>query len=397
MTFRLHHNILSFHDDDRSWRVLDISIAMTYAMISTFGKTHHGLAAAAAILRGAHSVYPLTELERKHLRLLIACRLATSCTFGAFSFQQNPENAYLLLHAQPAWDAMELLWGGGCDAASIQRLFDVACQIPTQTNKSHGGEEGEEKASTSVDCSDICIPDPSVKDLLKEAREAYHSPASTDANKRAREEGGGATASTPTTPTRTTITFVTGNKKKLEEVKQIIHEGNSSELPFELTNQNIDLPELQGEDPVEIAIEKCRLACEKVCGPVITEDTSLCFNALHGLPGPYIKWFLDKCGHEGLNNMISSSEDKSAYAQTIFAFCPKPGAPVQTFDGRTAGTIVPARGPPDFGWDPIFQPDESNGLTYAEMAKESKNAISHRGRSLRLLKEYLIKNADALA
>lgn len=44
------------------------------------------------------------------------------------------------------------------------------------------------------------------------------------------------------------------------------------------------MPELQG-DPVEIATEKCRLAAEKVKGAVFTEDTSLCFNALNGLPG----------------------------------------------------------------------------------------------------------------
>uniref|UniRef100_A0A061R890 Ham1 family non-canonical purine ntp pyrophosphatase n=1 Tax=Tetraselmis sp. GSL018 TaxID=582737 RepID=A0A061R890_9CHLO len=36
----------------------------------------------------------------------------------------------------------------------------------------------------------------------------------------------------------------------------------------------------------------------------MTEDTSLCFNALGGLPGPYIKWFLEKCGHDGLNRML---------------------------------------------------------------------------------------------
>jgi Ham1 family len=44
------------------------------------------------------------------------------------------------------------------------------------------------------------------------------------------------------------------------------------------------LPELQG-DAIEIAKEKCRLASKQVNGPVFTEDTSLCFNALNGLPG----------------------------------------------------------------------------------------------------------------
>ena len=43
-------------------------------------------------------------------------------------------------------------------------------------------------------------------------------------------------------------------------------------------------------------------------GPVMVEDTSLCFNALGGLPGVYIKWFLEKTGHEGLNNLLAAYE-----------------------------------------------------------------------------------------
>ena len=43
-------------------------------------------------------------------------------------------------------------------------------------------------------------------------------------------------------------------------------------------------------------------------GPTLVEDTSLCYNALKGLPGPYCKWFLDKLGHEGLNKMLAGYE-----------------------------------------------------------------------------------------
>jgi len=81
------------------------------------------------------------------------------------------------------------------------------------------------------------------------------------------------------------ITFVTGNKNKLEEVKQILSSHGEASTPFEITNKKIDLPELQGRDPVKIAKEKCRLAAKNINGAVFTEDTSLCFNALNGLPG----------------------------------------------------------------------------------------------------------------
>ncbi len=183
--------------------------------------------------------------------------------------------------------------------------------------------------------------------------------------------------------TRRTLTFVTGNAKKLEEVIAIL----GSTFPHNLAPQKIDLPELQGE-PEEVAREKCKLAATRVQGPVLTEDTSLCFNALGGLPGVYIKWFLEKTGHEGLNNLLASYDDKSAYAQCIIAFSEGPGAEPTLFVGRTAGTIVPARGPKDFGWDPVFQPTEGGGHTYAEMDKGLKNAISHRARSLALLRAH---------
>lgn len=199
----------------------------------------------------------------------------------------------------------------------------------------------------------------------------------------------------PTAQASMAITFVTGNAKKLEEVKAILSTG-TQKLSFELTNQKIDLPELQGE-PGDIASEKCRLAAERVGGPVMCEDTCLCFNALGGLPGPYIKWFLDKTGHAGLNNLLEAYPDKSAYAQCLFALSAGPGCAVRIFDGRTAGNIVPARGPLDFGWDPVFEPEEGEGQTYAEMTKEAKNGISHRYRALAQLRTWLVDNADTFA
>ena len=52
------------------------------------------------------------------------------------------------------------------------------------------------------------------------------------------------------------------------------------------------------------------------------EDTCLCFEAYHGLPGAYIKWFLAKVGLEGLNKMLAAYDDKRAYALCSFAFTP---------------------------------------------------------------------------
>lgn len=67
---------------------------------------------------------------------------------------------------------------------------------------------------------------------------------------------------------------------------------------FQIINNDVDLPEYQG-DPDEVARAKSDLAAKEIKGPLITEDTCLCFNALGGMPGPYIKWFLQKIGPEG--------------------------------------------------------------------------------------------------
>ncbi|TXG72513.1 hypothetical protein EZV62_001092 [Acer yangbiense] len=162
------------------------------------------------------------------------------------------------------------------------------------------------------------------------------------------------------------VTFVTGNAKKLEEVKAIL--GQS--VPFQ--SLKLDLPELQGE-PEDISKEKARLAALQVNGPVLVEDTCLCFNALKGLPG--------------LNNLLMAYEDKSAYALCAFAFSLGPDSEPITFLGKTPGKIVPPRGPNDFGWDPIFQPDGYE-QTYAEMPKEEKNKISHRSKALAMVKSH---------
>eukprot|EP00300_Choanocystis_sp_HF-7_P028642 c34455_g1_i1.p1 GENE.c34455_g1_i1~~c34455_g1_i1.p1 ORF type:complete len:203 (-),score=39.43 c34455_g1_i1:26-607(-) len=184
-----------------------------------------------------------------------------------------------------------------------------------------------------------------------------------------------------------TLTFVTGNANKLRETAALLGD------VFALTSAKVDLDELQGE-PADVAVSKCRAAALVVQGPVICEDTSLSFNALHGLPGVYIKWFLDKLGHEGLNNMLAAYDDKSANARCIFTYCEGPGGEVKLFEGICPGRIVPARGPPDFGWDPVFLPDGFD-QTFAEMDKATKASISHRGRALEKLKAYLLTTPHA--
>ncbi|KAJ0381713.1 hypothetical protein COL26b_000391 [Colletotrichum chrysophilum] len=77
------------------------------------------------------------------------------------------------------------------------------------------------------------------------------------------------------------VNFITGNANKLREVKAIL------EPAIVVQSQAIDLDEVQGTVE-EVTIAKCRKAADTVQGPVLVEDTCLCFKALNDLPGPYM-------------------------------------------------------------------------------------------------------------
>ena len=65
---------------------------------------------------------------------------------------------------------------------------------------------------------------------------------------------------------------------------------------------------------------KCQAAFQLIQKPCVVEDTCLCFNAMKGLPGPYIKWFLQSIGPEGLHKMLAGFDDHSAYAMATLAY-----------------------------------------------------------------------------
>ncbi|KAJ2339082.1 nucleoside triphosphate pyrophosphohydrolase ham1, partial [Coemansia sp. RSA 2671] len=103
------------------------------------------------------------------------------------------------------------------------------------------------------------------------------------------------------------LTFVTGNVNKLREMQELLHG------IVDLHNTPVDLEEIQGSTQ-EVAIAKCRQAAAIIGGPVITEDVGLGFNAMNGLPGAYIKWFLKELKPAGLHKMLAGFEDKSGFA-----------------------------------------------------------------------------------
>ncbi len=192
-------------------------------------------------------------------------------------------------------------------------------------------------------------------------------------------------------PKKKIINFLSSNTHKYEELTQIF----KKEFPdIEIRQVKIDLPELQGY-PEEIVKDKLKYALNtKAKGnPILVEDTSLCFNSYGGLPGAYIKYFLNNIKPQGLYKMICAFDDHSAYAQSIFGLQKnKKGGPI-LFIGKTEGEIVEPRGSFDFGWDPCFLP-KGFDKTYGEMSKDEKNEISHRGKSVNAMIKFFKENPD---
>ncbi|KAB8078732.1 non-canonical purine NTP pyrophosphatase, rdgB/HAM1 family [Aspergillus leporis] len=178
--------------------------------------------------------------------------------------------------------------------------------------------------------------------------------------------------------TETPLIFVTGNRNKVLEAKAIL--GSTATLEV----LDINIPEIQGTVE-EITREKCRAAAETIGGPVLVEDSALEMRALGGLPGAYVKAFVETVGNEGLNKIIAAFDDKTAEAVCTFGYSSGPGREPVLFQGRLEGQIVPARGMSSFGWEPIF---EFEGETLAEMDVGKKNGLSHRYKALVKFKEW---------
>jgi non-canonical purine NTP pyrophosphatase (RdgB/HAM1 family) len=175
--------------------------------------------------------------------------------------------------------------------------------------------------------------------------------------------------------------FATSNPNKLREVNEI--------LGARLEHMALELDEPQTMDLTAIVTAKARQAYERAGEqPVLVEDTSLELLAWNGLPGPFIKWFLDRVGASGIAQMLGASPDRRAVARTAVAY--HDGMQTYVYIGETTGTISDApRGETGFGWDVIFIP-ASDTRTFAQMPHGEKHRLSMRARALAKLKDSFL-------
>ena len=187
------------------------------------------------------------------------------------------------------------------------------------------------------------------------------------------------------------LVFATHNPGKLKEVHEMLapkyeviglHDLNDHEDIIE------DAPTLEGN-----AIIKAQTVWQRHGLPCFSDDTGLEIDALNGAPGVYSARYagpakdpqdnMDKVLHE-----LEGINDRGAQFRTAVAL--QWNGEYKIFEGIVRGSIATERrGAKGFGYDPIFIP-EGFPTSFAQMDAAAKNAISHRGRAIKALVDFLI-------
>ena len=186
------------------------------------------------------------------------------------------------------------------------------------------------------------------------------------------------------------LIFATNNAHKLGEVQALLGDAFTL-VTLRECGITEDIPEtadtLEGN-----ALQKARYVYEKTGLDCFADDTGLEVDALGGAPGVHSARYATD-GHDfAANNRLllknlEGITDRTARFRTVIALILD--GVEYTFEGRVEGTIATAEtGSEGFGYDPLFVPS-GEIITFAQMSAEAKNAISHRGRAVAKLVNFL--------
>lgn len=175
--------------------------------------------------------------------------------------------------------------------------------------------------------------------------------------------------------------FITGNQHKADYLAKLLDIG--------LDHQKVELDELQSVDLHGIVAHKAKQAYEIIDRPVLVEDVALDFAALDGLPGPFVKFFVEADnGLENMCRMLDGFADRRAVARCAFAYYD--GERLEIIAGQLGGMIADApRGNGGFGWDKIFCPDGYGGRTRAELTEAENEATYQIIKPFAALRDFL--------
>lgn len=192
----------------------------------------------------------------------------------------------------------------------------------------------------------------------------------------------------------TKIVFATGNKDKMREIREIMQDMNVEVISMKDAGITVDIVE-DGKTFEENALIKARAVAAYTDAIVLADDSGLEIDYLNKEPGVYSARYLGEDTSYTIKNRalldrlegVEKEKRTARFVCAIAAVLPDKTELVtrQTMEGYIGDEPEGENG---FGYDPIFYLDEF-GCSSAAISREQKNAISHRGKGLRAMKELL--------
>lgn len=192
------------------------------------------------------------------------------------------------------------------------------------------------------------------------------------------------------------IIFATGNKDKMREIREIMADCDVQIQSMKEAGIQVDIVE-DGKTFEENALIKARAIAAHTNAIVLADDSGLEIDALNKEPGVYSARYMGEDTSYDIKNQnlidrldgVPKEKRTARFVCAIAAVLPdgKELVTRQTMEGYIG---CEPEGTNGFGYDPIFYLDEF-GCSSATISPEQKNAISHRGKALRAMKELLIE------
>ena len=200
------------------------------------------------------------------------------------------------------------------------------------------------------------------------------------------------------------LVLATRNKGKLVEFRRILDALAPGEINLVGVDEFPDLVDVEetGSTFEENALLKASYTAHATGLPAISDDSGLCVDFLNGDPGIYSARWAGTHGDDqaNLEKLLSELKDVSDDKRTAHFICvaalAMPDGRTHVEEGLFHGQILHAPvGQEGFGYDPIFQP-LGMSISSAQMSPQEKDAVSHRGKALRLIAPHVIQMLRSL-
>lgn len=179
------------------------------------------------------------------------------------------------------------------------------------------------------------------------------------------------------------INFVTSNKNKVKEFRQIL------EPEIKVNHVQLAYPELRCDNPEEIAKNAAEMLASKLRKSVVVEDSGLFIEALNDFPGTCSAYIHKRIGLKGIIKLMRNIKKRNCAYKSAVSYCEHGKKPIG-FLGEEKGKVAEnIRGNFGFGHDPIFIPQGSD-KTYGEMENCIEIKKFRRSAVLKL-RDYLLK------